>query len=92
VCAHIDDVSTAVDTCEYMKYRQVWIAVDTCIRVYRSLLQKSPIKEAIFCSGYIIHPFCSGYIIYLDDVSTAEYSLFYRALFQKRPIMLDDHT
>jgi len=58
---------------------------------YRSLLQKSPIKETIIC---VLETWLSnmGWLRLVGSlklhVSFAEYRLFYRALLQKRPIIL----
>jgi len=66
-----------------------------CKKNYRSLVQKSPIKETVFCKvswcyiGVLIShgvaQLVGSFNIY---VSFAEYRLFYRALLHKRPIIL----
>jgi len=72
------------------------------VKFYRSLLQKSPTKETIFCKSRLYqYPLCNRplcnrlydgnvtwhiFITYSLIQPIAEYSLFCRALLQKRPI------
>jgi len=109
----------SIVSCRIQKQRHHIVSWTTA-SYRRSLLQKSPIKETIFCKrvgvlitcdllqiwalhiGAIITPTEWGSQLelwslhnsnstsssYQDSNSFAEYSLFYRALLQKRPIIL----